>query len=269
MIELRNLRRLHQAQTVRIEHLLTENKALKMRVVELEKENATLRSEFTDIKYQLSELQTILFKKKHSARNTIHDDDDEEAPPKAPRTPSSYQRLIPTENEVTKTVYHRFPRKDGNIRTRTYFVEDIPLGVPKIVEKHVVDQWYDKKRRMWISVTPLPSTTVTLGDNVRVLIATLITVERLSFDQVRTLLQMVFKLSVSDGEIAKILQSEATALRGAENALLALIQNEESYHMDESRYDVHGETRYAWGIIGGTSGDSVYHLGVSTRQRCC
>lgn len=263
MIEWRNLKKLHQAQAIRIEHLVAENKALKVRIVELENENATLRSEFTDIKYQLSELQTMLFKKKRTARDTLHDDDDEETPPKAPRTSSSYQRPIPREDEVTKTIHHRFSQKHTGTRTRMYFVEDVPLGIPKTVEKHTVEQWYDSTRRVWVSAAPLPSATVILGDNVRVLVATLITIERLSFDQVRTLLMMLFKLSVSDGEIAKILQREAATLKPAENVLLTSIQNEESHHMDESRYDVRGETRYVWGITGGTSGDSVYRVGVS------
>jgi len=266
MIELRNLRKLHAAARTRIVSLEKENKELKACITELRAENKTLRADLTDIKYQLSELQTILFgKRKHIAQELEDDDDDEEKPPPTPRTPASYQRPIPPEYEVTKTIYHRFPRTSTNkqTRTKTYFIEDIPLGLHKLVTKHVVEQRYDTKQRIWVSQSPLPTTTVTLGDNVRVLIATLITVERLSFSQVHDLLMMLFQLSVSDGEITKILNKEAVFLKPAEETLLDSIRSESSHHLDESRYDVAGQTRYGWSIVGGESGDSVYLLGVS------
>lgn len=265
MTELRNLRQLHAAARTRIVSLEKENKELKACITELRAENKTLRADLTDIKYQLSELQTILFGKQKHVAQELEDDDDEEKPPPSPRTPASYQRPIPPEQEVTKTIYHRFPRTSINkkIRTKTYFIEDIPLGLHKLVTKHVVEQRYDEQQRIWISQSPLPTALVTLGDNVRVLIATLITVERLSFSQVHDLLMMLFKLSVSDGEITKILNKEALFLKPAEDTLLDSIRKESSHHLDESRYDVAGQTRYGWSIVGGESGDSVYLLGVS------
>jgi len=264
MVELRNLRKLHAAARDRVTALKEENKALKIRVHELEEENAVLKGEVTDIKYQLAELQTIIFKKKRTARDTFRDDEDKDDTPRPPRTPNSYHRPIPSDDEVTKTVYHRFPRdKNGNIRLRTYYVEDIPLDIRKVVTKHVVEQWYDRTKRQWVSKDPLPSTTVTLGDNVRVLIPTLITVQRLSYEQVRTLFGTLFNLTVSDGEIAKICAQEAARLKPAEEALLEAIRSESSHHMDESRYDVQGEPRYAWSMTGGESGDTVYRVGVS------
>jgi hypothetical protein len=263
MIELRNLRKLHGAARERIVFLETENKTLKARVKELEKENTVLRGEVSDIRYQLEEFKTIIFKKKRIARDVL-DDDDEETPPRPPRDASSYQRPIPKDTEITKTVYHRFPRdKNGDVRLRTYYVEDIPLNVRKIVEKHVVEQWYDKGRRVWVSRDPLPNATVTLGDNARVLITTLITVQRLSLAQTQRLLATLFNLSISDGEIVNILDREAHCLTPAAHAQLVAIQAETSHHMDESRYDVNGEARYAWSMTGGESGDTVYRLGVS------
>ena len=263
MIEWRNLKTQHAVQKKRIEHLVAENVLLKVRIVELEKENMQLRSELADVRYQLSELATIVFKKKRRAQDSIDDDNDTTSGPGTSRTPSSYQRPIPTDAEVTETKYHPLTSTYASIRTKTYFVEDIPLGMNKIVVKHTVEQGYDTERRTWISAVTLPNTRVTLGDNVRVLVATLITIERLSYEQVRMLFLMLFKLHLSDGEIANILEKEAMHLASAESALLTSIRRESSHHMDESRYDILGETRYGWGIIGGTSGDSVYRLGVS------
>lgn len=263
MIELRNLRKLHTVARLRIGTLETENKALKVRIEELETENKTVKAEITDIRYQLEQVKVMLFKKKRIVKD-IFDDDELDPPHKTPRTKDSYQRPIPLESEITKVIHHTFPRnQDGSIRLRTYYVEDIPLGIEKIVEQHVVEQYYDTTRRYWISQTPLPCTTVTLGDNVRVLIATLITVERLSYSQVQGLLISLFHIKVASGEITNILEDEARALKGAELALLTSIQAETSHHLDESRYDVAGETSYVWSITGGESNQSVYQVGVS------
>lgn len=263
MIEWRNLKKLHQAQGVRIQRLEAENATLKTRIAELEAENMALKADFADIKYQLSQMQVMVFKKKRKAKDTLDEDDDQQGTPKTPRTPASYQRPIPKDEEVTHTVRHMFSIAHGTTRIKTYFVEDIPLGMRKIVTKHEVEQWYDAKRRVWVSESALPASTVVLGDNVRVLIATLVTIENLSYDKIRSLLSILFGISVSDGEIANILDKEAALLRAAEDTLLASIREEESHHMDESRFDVRGETRHVWGLFGGTSGNGVYRLGVS------
>ncbi len=267
MQELRNLRKLHAAQAVRIDILKAENRAFKARVTELEAENVVLRADVADLRYQLEELRTLIFKKKRAAHAILtdsEDEDDAERPPRTPRTPDSYHRPIPKDDEVTEVVYHRFPRrKNGEVRFRTYYVEDIPLDTRKTVTKHVVEERYDPVRRRWVAQDGMPPTPVVLGDNVRMLIATLVTVERLSFAQVQNLLATLFSFGVSDGEIAKILKAESVRLVPAEEALCASIRNESSQHLDESRYDVNGEIRYAWNMTGGESGDTVYRLGVS------
>jgi len=264
MTELRNLRKLYAAQKEQNNTLRAENKQLKARIKELEAENQQLRGEVTDIKYQLSELQTLIFKKKRKAKETLADDTDDDDTPKPPRNAASYRRPIPKDSEVTKVIRHDFPKdKNGNLRFRTYYVEDIPLDIQKIVEKHEVAQYYDHNRRVWVSAAPLPFARVTLGDNIRVLITTLVTVNRLSFSQTRTLLETLFHIHISDGEITKILQSEAARLQPTADAIRENLRAENSYHLDESRYDVNGETHYVWSMTGGDSGRSAYQLGVS------
>jgi hypothetical protein len=266
LIELRNLRKLYGVAKERIIVLEAENRALKNKVKELEAENKLLRGEVTDIKYQLAEMKDLIFKKTRQANQVLEsaEEDDDDTPPRPPRTKESYQRPIPKDSEITKIIHHRLPRdKYGNIRLRTYYVEDIPLGVTKLVEKHVVEQYYDKARRLWVSKDTLPTGQVILGDNVRVLIATLITVERLSYSQVQGLLNSLFQIKVSSGEIAKILAQEAKLLKPTKQTLLANIQREVSHHLDESRYDVAGQTHYVWSISGGESGDTVYLVGQS------
>jgi predicted RNase H-like nuclease (RuvC/YqgF family) len=81
MVELQNLRKLHTKARNRVLILESENKNLKLRVTVLEKENKELKRELSDIKYQLTELQTILFKKKATDRDISSFDDDEEPKP--------------------------------------------------------------------------------------------------------------------------------------------------------------------------------------------
>lgn len=267
MIELRNLRKLHTTARERVVALESENKALKARIQELEEKNKEKDRVIADLQYQLEELKTIVFGKQRRANDTLTDDTEDDDPddtPPAPRPPESYRRPIPKDSEVTKVVHHRFPRKpNGDLRLRTYYVEDIPLDIQKTVEQHVVEQYYDTARRIWVSQDPLPSAPVVLGDNVRVLVATLITVERLSYAQVQGLLVSLFGIQVSSGEITNILTREATLLTPAKDSLLTSIQSESSHHLDESRYDVRGEAHYAWSITGGQSHNSVYLVGQS------
>ena len=264
MVEWRNLKKLHSAQAKRIHFLETENKTLKARIVVLEQENKTLHTELGDIRYQLSEMKTLIFKKKRKASDFFKEDDTPPIP-KPPRIQVSYTRPVPSPDKVTNTVHHPFKKKKEVVqtRTRTYYVEDIPLALGMTITKHTVEQWYDRTRRVWVSAEPLPTKTVLLGDNIRVLVATLITIERLSYDQVQKLCMLLYSFSLSDGEIVSILAHEARLLSPAEKALYTAIQHEGSQHMDESRYDVQGETRYVWCLAGGESNDCVYRIGIS------
>jgi len=264
MTERRNLRKLYIVAKERVVTQAETITQLKTSLKELERKDKAKDEIIKDLQYQLRELQTMVFGTQKKAQAVLEDDDDTDDTPSPPRTKDSYRRPIPKPEDVTKIIHHRFPRdKHGNIRLRTYYVEDIPLATNKIVTKHVVEQYYDTKRRQWISKAWLPPATVILGDNVRVLIATLSTVERLSYRQVQGLLLSLFNIRVSEGEITKILAREATLLKPTRDTLLQSIQAESSHHLDESRYDVRGEPHYVWSITGGESGASVYQLGMS------
>lgn len=263
MVELRNIRKLHQAARQRVEILEAENKNLKLRVSILEAENKDLRHELSDIKYQLTELQTIIFKKKAESKE-ISSFDNEDPKPSLPRSNESYKRPIPKDSEVTKTV--RFTlKRTGNrtqnrTRTRFFYTEDIPLDIKKIITKYEVEQEYVGKS--WLGKIPLPTAPVTLGNNVRMLVATLITIERLSHKQVRDLLRMLFQIHISEGEIGNILESESRNLKTTYQSMKESIQKEDYHHLDETGWRIKGEPGFAWSMTG-KSGDTVYDLGKS------
>lgn len=259
MTELANLRQLHKGARKRIVVLEKEKKGLKVRVTALEVENKELKRELSDIKYQLTELQTIIFKKKSKHRDISPFDDEDEQPPVV-RPPESYKRPIPKDSEVTKTIYHPLQRTRGDTRTKIFYVEDIPLDLKKIVTKYEVEQEYIDGK--WVGKIPVPTAPVVLGDNVRMLTSTLITIQRLSYTQVVNVLDTLFRIHVSEGEISNILHYESCSLKIAYQSMKESIQNEEYQHMDETSWNIKGESGFAWSMTG-ESGNTVYDLGRS------
>jgi Transposase IS66 family len=131
MTELRNLRKLHGAQKVRIRLLQEENKTLKTRIATLEgivEEQATTIAE---LKLQIAELRTMVFGKKPTEKRD--DGDIVPPPPKTPRTNDSYHRPLPKASDITEEKHHSidtcthckgaFSERDSIV----YFEEDIPL----------------------------------------------------------------------------------------------------------------------------------------------
>ena len=135
LIELRNLRKLYQVAKDRINIQNQTIKELKARIKELETKDQEKDTIITDLQYQLAEVKALVFgKQKHAQQIQKDDDEDSDTPPKSPRPKESYQRPIPKDSEVTKAIHHRFPRdKNGDIRLRTYYIEEIPLSINKIV----------------------------------------------------------------------------------------------------------------------------------------
>ena len=136
MIELRNLRKLHGAQKIRIQKLEAQARLLKQENKELRAQNALLTVTVSDIQLQMEELRTMVFGKKRDERRH---DDDTPPPPQVPRTNDSYHRKIPTPAEVTHEKHHpldtcthcglMFTGRDTSI----YFEEDIPLPQKKVI----------------------------------------------------------------------------------------------------------------------------------------
>lgn len=259
MMELTNLRNLHKGARQRVTLLEEENKGLKIRVATLEVENKELKRELSDIKYQLTELQTIIFKKK-SKREDISSFDDEDEQPPVVRSKESYKRPIPKDSEVTKTIYHPLQRTGSQTRTKIFYVEDIPLDLKKIITKYEVEQEFIDGK--WVGKIPVPTTPVVIGDNVKMLVSTLITIQRLSYTQTVNILDTLFHIHISEGEISNILEHESHNLKIVYQSIKESIQKEEYHHIDETSWNIKGESGFAWSMTG-KSGNTVYDLGRS------
>ena len=270
LVRLRNLEYLHAAQLKRNEKLLKENRNLRERVSALEARDREKDSIISELKLQIEELRRMVFGRKHKKQQPDEDGDTPAKPqPKTSRTSDSYHRPVPKEEEVTGTERHGIDAcTDCNtplekLGTHTFYEEDIVLpdtatNPLKTSIKHEVERGWCRTCRGWRSAIKLPPATVVLGKNVKLYICYLSILIRLSFEQIRHLLETTYHFSVSNGEIAYILAKEAQALKPEYEALKERIRVQRGVHYDETGHPVQREEQgaYAW-VMAGTETDEV------------
>lgn len=268
MVELRNLRRLHTAQKIRIEKLEVEVKFLKQENTLLHKENTGLKRDMNDLRLQMEELRTMVFGRKRKKEE--NDSDDTPPAQTIQRSADSYKRPLPKESDVTENRDHpidacahchgQFSQRE----TIAYFEEDIPLPQKKIVIKHASERGYCDSCKRWSSSVSVPTTSVILGGAVRRYVAYLSVCARQSYAQIQDVLKQTYDFDLSQGEIAKILKKEGDRLRPEYERLKANIRGEPSVHLDETGWNLlQGDEyrRFAWTMTGGESAEAVFMLG--------
>lgn len=267
LIRLRNLEPLHLEQKQRNERLIIENRSLKERVFHLESIVTKLEKTTEDFKLQIEELRTMVFGKKKK----IEDIDDEDLIPpkkKIPRTNESYQRSIPSDDQITETKYHQFNRcACGELITKKknviFYEEDIPIPAKKIVRKHIVEKGYCQSCKQWSSAIKLPSSKVIFGLNIQKYICYLNVTSRLSFTQIAELLKDSYQIKISQGEIVKILRREAIHLRPVYEQLKAKIRAGPIIHLDETGGKLlkSNQKTFTWVMSDSESKESVFLMG--------
>lgn len=227
------------------------------RITYLEGQVLDLTQKLTDLGFQFEQMKAIVFGKKRNLKKLLEEEEDE--PPTVGRTKESYKRPVP--DTITNTIDHKLPQGIfKKTRTKVFYVEDIPLDIKKTVTKYTVVQGFDGIS--WVGTIPVPTSRVTLGDNIRMLIATLSVEQRLSYSHIQQLLELLYQIHVSQGEITNILTKESSHLALTAETLLQSIQEEKYHHMDETSWKVNGEASYAWSITG-EHGSTYYDLGLS------
>ena len=279
MKEWRNIKKLHTAARERI--LILEE------IIEKMEEKDTIKDEIISsqtkmiqtLELRIEELERMVFGKKKDKTNSVEDNYDSggSKPPKQLRDKSSFKRPIPKEEEVTDREYHIIGEKCADCNTpftekkeSLVYEEDIVLPDEthkpgKKVTKHNVEWGYCPNCRKWKSKGPPLYSEVFFGKSVRLYICYLSILIRLSFEQVHILLKTTYNLSISDGEIAKILRKEAVKLLPEYEALKLRIQNQKGCHYDETPWKVEKEVKgnYAWVKTGTESSDTVFLCGKS------
>jgi transposase len=253
-------------------HLYTQ---LKAKYDKLEAKNKLLLAENTKLKLtvatlqiQIAELQAMVFgKKKNPPRGTVVPLTDLSASTaRVVRTAESYRRPIPPASAITKEVVVPLPSRcscggsfdHSRITTLDRYEQDIPLPEltpqyqPQLVTKFVVAQGRCSRcgKRASGGGRDLGGAHVTLGPNVRLLVTHLVSVGGMSYQQVASLLLVLYGLHVSDGELANILQQQHQVWLPSYHQLQDNIRAAPVVHADETSWSIqelqgHG---YAWDL---------------------
>jgi len=270
MIEWRNLKKLRVASKERIKALeqLIKTQAGQIRDYQQLTENQNKVIE--DLKLQIEELRTMVFGKKKKKTQINNDNDNQPPKESVSRTSVSYRRPIPKEEEITETKEHTIDycacgSEVAKKQTIVFYEEDIPIPAKKIVRKHIVEKGYCAACKKQRSAITLPTSKVILGPNIQKYTCYLSVMCRLSFTQIQNILKDTYRIHISQGEIAKILNREAIKLRPFYEQVKESIRGEPVVHLDETswRLFMDKDSSYAWIMSGSQSKESVFLIGES------
>lgn len=263
--------------------LREENKRLKQRVRELEAELARERRERQQtveaLKLQIEELQEMVFGRKRGGSDRDHRPEqttsEQQLPDeKKPRSPASYRRPTPKDEDVTEEKHYGIDSCPAcgealvHLREAMRYVEDIvipALAGLKTVERQTIETGFCPRCRTWHSSIPIRKQVCSLGENVRKRIVYCVTVLGQTFEKIRCDLQDTFGVTVSDGEMAHILTTEAAKLLPEYHTIDARIRDAPCRHSDETTWPVQeeGEGQWSWVKTASDTPDTVFRLGRS------
>ncbi|HSW77183.1 MAG TPA: transposase [Candidatus Chromulinivoraceae bacterium] len=280
MVELRNLRKLHVRDRRQIAELKAENKVIRAENVELRQLLAQALEKIDAQAIQIAELQTMVFgkKKRPPAGGTPAVTPTLFALPKQPRSKDSYRRPLPPASAVTQEVALPLPAtcacgghfNPNKTTIHERYEEDIPLPEltrdyqPQLVTKYLIErgECLACGRAATGGNKDLSGQAVTLGSNTRLLVCHLISVVGLSYAQTTGLLLSLYNLTVTDGEIAHILQKQHQTWLPAYTQLKSDIRAAPVVHADETPWPIQDQQGhgYAWNLCDGTSAKVYFAL---------
>lgn len=267
MIQWRNDRRLEPERKKRMQEL-------EERCAWLERENAQQKILIEKLLLRIEQLEIMVFGRKKN-----RDDHDNSfsmtstssgASAKTSRTSASYRRQKPKPEEVTarKEYLLRDCPDCGNALSRkalaTRFVEDIPLSL-KTVTELTIERGFCFHCKKMKSGFPMTSQDSTLGLNVRMYVLFAVTVLGQTFEKIRTYLMVLHNLSISDGEIADIIQEGHQKLLPAMKQIEENIRQAPAAHYDETTWPMQhtDQGNFAWVKTSASSHDTIFRLGRS------
>jgi hypothetical protein len=266
MIQWRNDRRLEPIRKRRMAEL-------EERCARLEKENAAKDAIIEKLLLRVEQLEKIVFGRRKKTKD--HDDIPpsplaSETKEKQPRSAASFRRAAPKQEEVTHRSHHAIDTCPDcgtalqRTQTVTRFEEDIPLP-QKTVTEQTIERGLCPRCKKTKSAIPLSPQHCILGPNVRLYVLFAVTVLGQTFEKIKAHLYGLHRLSVSDGEIAAIIQDGHRNLLPALQNIEAKIREAPAAHYDETSYPVqHGEQgNYAWVKTSSAGPETVFLLGRS------
>jgi transposase len=159
-----------------------------------------------------------------------------------------------------------------NLTTHDRYEEDIPPPElnpgyqPHLVTKYVIARGICGSCGKTTSGQDLGGAKVFLGSNARLLVTHLVAGAGMSYNGVAKLLRNLYGITVSDGEIANILQRQHQVWLPAYNQLGADIRVSPVAHVDETSWPIQSlqGVGYAWDICDASS-EKVYFVPANSR----
>lgn len=277
----RNYKQLHAEQKER-------NQVLTARLKKLAKENHLLQQQVAQrdaliekLLLRVGDLEKMVFGEKKkgdkdSSSGHSSSGKDNKRSNKKRRPKDSYQRSTPPDNEITATEHHPLAacahcgEPLSQIEEVIRYVEDIILPqlieqATKTVAKHVIERGYCQKCGVWSAAKDLRGAVVSLGQNVKLLVVYLTTILDCSFEQVKTLTNDLYGLTLSDGEIVHILREKAQDWQPEYEDLKEQIRAGPGAHLDETIWPIQTYAKhcYAWVMSAVNSRKRIYKLATS------
>jgi transposase len=264
MIQWRNDRLLEPQRRQRMEEL-------EERCSYLEAESAKKDLIIEKLLLRVEQLETMVFGRKKKS------DEYDDRPPSSsgsgtserqPRSPASFRRATPKPEDVTDHTHHPLhacPDCGHALRRRetvARFVEDIPLPQKTVTEK-TIERGFCPQCKKTKSAIPLSSQHCTLGPNARLYVLFAVTVLGQTFEKIKAHLHGLHGLSISDGELAVIIQEGHRKLLPAMKDIEAKIREAPAAHYDETSYPVQNgkQGNYAWVKSSSCGPETVFRLG--------
>lgn len=244
----------------------------------MERENAEKDIIIEKLLLRIEQLEMMVFGRKKKKSNDVDDivgHSSSGTSGKQVRSAASYLRAIPKPQNVTERMQYVFldddcPSCGQALRRRekmTRFVEDIPLA-KKIVMEQTIERGFCHHCKKTKSAIPISSEYCILGPNVRLYVLFAVTVLGQTFEKIKIHLEVLYRLSVSDGELAIIIREGHRKFFPAMEDIERKIHKAPAAHYEEMSYPVqHGEQgNYSWVKTSSSGPETVFRL-VRTRGK--
>ena len=153
---------------------------------------------------------------------------------------------------------------DKIVETRKRLIENIPVIKPEIIE-YDINRYYcnNCKRIVEPSIdAALPGAQLSL--RTMLVIAFMKTVERLPVRRVSEIMENIFSIKVTIGEIMHILKQLSKYLGKDYKKLVKRIRKAKSRYTDETSWRINGKNTYMWAFV--TEGETLYVTGTRSHN---
>lgn len=273
LIEGRNSKKLHAQAQISLAKLRAENKFLKAELVRINTEN---QATINKLSLEIAQLQQMVFGKKKRVKQAY--DRIKPVSKKSPlkRSSDSYRRPLPDQSEITETQKLDLDEKcscGGNLiqtSEEVRYLEDIPLPEmtkdyqARLVTKQIIAKGVCRvcKQKVVAANYDLGGQKVRLGNNLKLLVVDLVSRVGLSYAKTSNLVETLYGLKVSTGEIANIIEQIHQRWLPSYVELQDEVRASPSLHIDETSWSIQALNNYgqAWVMSSEDSQQTVFAL---------